>query len=343
MIREDNENLPSVFSCLEQIFECGAFELCQDKTAGDFLVPYMMNDALEYYLRLKDCRMTGEYLPESEVLSVELIDENREEEEQELTPEFFAEKAISTERWSGRYVLILRQENGNVCSLYFKDIFEHAQCYQYHRIGHFWVKGQERWRQLVYKIGTVYDKYEYFGERFCNEKERAIRDLILFGPFRHWSPLTGPLESCYPEAQEGLAVMAQLAAEAGDETYLRWVKIYKAVLDFSLTRWLFKKRMERWLAKKLLSPKRQVLYELIYRKVCEASLEYPERDYGPEINAGIEKERCSVDEKLRQQGFVGAYPEYEKDGRKWVAMEEHPFTIMESENFKFKIQMMEQG
>ena len=318
MIKENKGNLAPVFSCLEQIFECGAFELCKDKTSGDYLVPYMMNDALEYYLRLKDCRMTGEYLPEAEVLSVELIDDNR-------------------------YVLIIRQENGNVCSLYFKDIKEHVQCYQYHRIGHFWVKGQERWRQLVYKIGTIYDKYEYFGERFCNEKERDIRDLILFGPFRYWSPITGPLESYYPEAAEGLAVMERLAAEAGDEAYRKWVKIYKAVSDFGLTKWLFKKRMEQWLAKKLLSPKRQALYELIYRKVCEASLEYPERDYGPEINAEIEKERHSMDENLRQQGFTGAYPEYEKDGKKWVAMEEHPFTIMESENFKFRIQMMEQG
>lgn len=305
------EDMPDSFFCLARILECDAFELCLDEQSGNYLVPYMMNDALEYYLIMKECGMVGEYLPEGGILSAEIICETH-------------------------YILILRQENGNVCTLYFRGIEEHAQCYQYHRIGHFWVKGQERWRQLVYKIGVIYDKYEYFGERFCNEKERKLRDLILFGPFRYWSPIGQSLEQCYPNAQEGMRIMERLAAEAGDGEYLGLMKFYKV---FSAS--LLKKRMEKWMAKKLLSPKRQALYELIYRQVCEASLEYPQRDYGPEANDAIEEERRRMDQELRQQGFTGTYPEYEKDGRKVVAMEEHPFTVMESENFKFKIQWME--
>lgn len=301
------EEMPSSFFCLARILECGAFELCTDKHSNDYFIPYMMNDALEYYLILKECRITGEYFPEVEVLSAEIIQDR------------------------ARYVLILRQEAGNVCTLYFEDIEEHAQCYQYHRIGHFWVKGQEHWRQLVYKIGTIYDKYEYFGERFCNEKEQEIRDLILFAPFQYWSPIHESLEDRYPASPEGLAVMERLAQEAGDREYLRLLKIYKV---FSIS------FVKRWMAKKLLSPKRQKLYELIYRKVGAASLEYPERDYGPEGNARIVQERQRIDRELREKGFEGTYPEYIRGKEKVIAMEEHPFTIMESEDFEFRIQLM---
>ena len=58
------------------------------------------------------------------------------------------------------------------------------------------------------------------------------------------------------------------------------------------------------------------------------------------MNEKIHRYREQVDKKLKEQGFTGTYPQYESE-HLWVQVtEEHPFTILESEDFKFKIQFM---
>lgn len=296
-----------VFTHLSEVFECGAFELCRGREENEYLIPYMMNDALEYYFVLQDCRLTGEYLPEAEIESVQM---DQEEE---------------------RFVLIIRQSGDNTCTLLFREIREEVRCYQYHAIGHFWAQGQEQWRQLVYIIGTIYDKYEFFGERFCTEKEREIMHLIRFAPFRMWSPIRDSLKERYPDSREGLEVMKKLAARAGDSGYQRLLKLYRfCPVGF----------LADFLGQRLTSPKRQRLYEVIWQKVEEASLEYPCRDYGEELNAQIQKKREETDRMLKAQGFQGTYPLYNKEGIGIVAAEEHPFTILEWEDYVFRIRLM---
>ena len=56
--------------------------------------------------------------------------------------------------------------------------------------------------------------------------------------------------------------MRNLAMQAGDKDYLKWIDKYEKHPT---------KRMEMTLAKKLQDPKRQDLYELICEKVCNAS------------------------------------------------------------------------
>ena len=51
------------------------------------------------------------------------------------------------------YILVVRQEGGTLFTLQFSDIQEHLQCYQYHRIGHFWVKGQETMETTCVYVG----------------------------------------------------------------------------------------------------------------------------------------------------------------------------------------------
>lgn len=94
------------------------------------------------------------------------------------------------------------------------------------------------------------------------------------------------------------------------------------------------------LAKKLQDPKRQDLYELICEKVCNASDPYPARNYGERIDQKIQRYREQVDKKLKEQGFTGTYPQYESEHLSVCVTEEHPFTILESKDFKFKIQLM---
>lgn len=302
------EDMPAPFFHLAEILKCGAFELCQ--ADEKFLIPYMMNDALEYYLILEEASMTGEYLPETEIISAALS-QNGE-----------------------KYLLILRQEGGGVCTLHFSGIKESAQCYQYHRIGHFWVKGREQWRQLVYQIGTIYDKYEYFGERFCNQLERQLRELIRFAPFRFWSPVHESLKDRYPDSAEAAALMKELCREAGDFSYLCLTTVYQ-VLKFPF--------LERLLAEELTASRHKNLYRLIRSRVDEASLGYPERDYGVQMNGMIERERCAFETRMHGDGFCGKYPVFYKENREFAAMEEHPFTTleMEWEDFGFRIRLME--
>ena len=138
----DIEGLPKAFGRLMETFEYQVFELCKGISEMEYYVPYMMNDALEYYLILKNCRMVGEFLLEKGL-----------------------ETSASLARNDAGYVLSIRQGSENALTLYFDDMEESIHCYQYHQIGHFWVEGQEQWRQLVYMIGTIYDKYEYPGEK----------------------------------------------------------------------------------------------------------------------------------------------------------------------------------
>lgn len=114
------EGMSPVFEKLAEIFEYQVFELC---VGDEYLIPYMMNDAVENYLILKDCRMTGHYLKEDTL---------------KVTGQLAVEE--------DRYVLSVRQGEENVFTLYFQEIEERIQCFQYHRIGHFWVEGQEHWR-----------------------------------------------------------------------------------------------------------------------------------------------------------------------------------------------------
>ena len=68
---------------------------------------------------------------------------------------------------------------------------------------------------------------------------------------------------------------------------------------------------------------------------------YPERDYGAKRNCHIAAARKQVSETLLKQGYLGEYPLFQKDNHQILAMEEHPFTLLESKDFHFRIQLME--
>lgn len=301
------KGMPPVFEKLAEIFAYQVFELC---VGDEYLIPYMMNDAVENYLILKDCRMTGRYLKEDTL---------------KVTGQLAVEE--------DRYVLSVRQGEGNAFTLYFEEIEERIQCFQYHRIGHFWVEGQEHWRQLVYMIGTIYEKYRYLGEAYCNKEEEALVRLVEFPPFRMWTPIHESLEEKYPATYDGIACMERLAKKAKDREYLRWIRLYRR----------FPNRMlERILGQKLLSPKRQNLYETIWQEVQMASELYPERDYGETLNCSIQRKREAIHRKMIREGFTGVYPEYARRQTYVTVTEEHPFTVsaLEFENFTFRVQFM---
>jgi len=297
---------------LDEIVSCDAFELHKTELANgkyEFYIPYMMNDALECYLILKNGTMTGRYDPKcEEKISVELLDTDQGQ------------------------AAIFRQGEYSVFTIWYEESFCEQRCYRYDQIGHFWVEGEEHWRRLVYIIGTIYDKFNYMGERVCNEKERALMYLMEFAPFRYYSPIHDSLDAYYDETRNGLECIRKLAEEADDRAFLRMIRLYELTP--------FKNRTVRLLANALQSPGRYRLYQLIFEKVAEASSVYPEREYPDGLHEQIKAVRRAVQDRLLSDGYVGRYPLFQKENKQILAMEEHPFTILESEHYTFKVQYM---
>lgn len=311
------ESFPVPFWKLAEILELQALEICKAKNGKDILIPYMMNDAVENYLILRECRMSGEYLEEAKVLH----------------PTKLVREEMPNGQGEAEYILSIRQDEGNIFLLRFSTIEERIKCYQYHRIGHFWVKGQEQWRQLVYMVGTIHDKYEYIGENICNEVEKELMPLMEFPPFRDWSPIHEPLDGKYPFTYEGIDAMEQIAKEAGDRGYVRWVRIYRK-FPYKMLRKILRHR--------LISSKSEKLYQRIRQKVETASEAYEEREYENDLQEEILKRRTEADRILKGKGYHGIYPEYEKENVQVVVTEEHPFTKeeFEYEDYEFRIKFM---
>lgn len=300
----------------DEIISCEAFELHKisaENGTQDYYIPYMMNDALECFLILKNGRMVGTYEPENgSVVKAEVLKEEN------------------------NTALILYQDGGFVCTLWFSEGFQELKCYRYDRIGHFWVAGQEHWRRLVYIIGTIHDKYNYMGESVCSELEMQLLPLMEFAPFRAFSPIRESLDDYYRDSEEGYRTMLHFAEEAGDTAFLRLLRWYRLPLAGKYCAGIIKAAMMR--------PGRQALYQTLFAAVEKASSSYPERTYEAALEEQKNRARERVSLNLKGKGFEGDYPLFQKAEEKKhiqiLAMEEHPFTILESDKYRFRIQLM---
>lgn len=331
--------------CVKELLECNAFEIQLHKNENeltDCYIPYMMNDALECYFVLKNCRVTGECM-------TGVLNSSDASGDSAEFGNFACDRKLSVELVddSVSTALVLRQPDGNVSTLWFEDIVKELKCYRYHEIGHFWVSGQEQWRQLVYMIGTIYDKFSYMGESLCNEEELALLPLMEFAPFRYWSPIHESLDHYYPDTMDGFACFKELCEEAGDSLLLNLAERYEkaACGGFWITdfyRKLALPKLVNKLALELGHSGHEALYELIYQKVCDASSKYPARDYGEVLGSKIAASRREINETLMKKGFVGEYPRFSLGNRSLLVTEEHPFTLsaLEYENYEFRIQFM---
>lgn len=302
---------------VDDLLELEVLELIpKDTDSATMYIPYMMNDAVEYYLILNNCQVMGE-IPE----------------------EFDGDTLVKLIDSPDRPGLIFEMPSGDKLTLWFDSCAFEKSFYQYHRICHIWRRGEEHWRMLVYMVGTIHDKYAFLGPDSVNDAEFALLPLVHFGPFRFYSPIDEPLDDRYPENEDGWTCMRNLALEAGDADYVKMIDRANALkkLPFIRTDTLIKN-----LANALSLSRRKPLFEHIYSKVCEASSRYPERTYSPETIFEMEKARKAADAGLRAEGFTGDYPAYTKGGMSAIVFEEHPFTVQELdyEGFAFRIKAM---
>ena len=296
---------------LSEICDCHALEVHADDSK--VYIPYMMNDALECFLLFSDAQLVGHPLPDYEGdTSFEMVSQTIE--------------------GNDKTGLIFRQGEQNVFTLWYAAAYQDLHCYRYDQIGHFWTPGQEHWRRLVYILGTIYDKYQYMGSEVCNPLEIKLLKLMEFAPLYYYSPIHDPLDDIYPNTIDGLQAMKDLAKEVHDKGYLFLLNIYRH-FPYPMTKNILQRALNR--------PARIPMYELLFHKIESASICYPERDYGAERNRSIEDARRKLTEQLLLKGYQGRYPLFQKGSHQILAMEEHPFTILESKTFRFRIQLME--
>ena len=191
--------------------------------SGELRLIYLMNDAVESFLVLKNARMTGNYVRDYEGE----FEGSLEKADRDLC--------------EAEYILVVHQGR-NVFTVFFEDILLETHLYNYGELGHFWVKGYENLRVMEYQIAILRDKYEYLGEEYCTEQERKLAMLRDFPPLNYlFYPAVPekyivPVDNPWEVTAEALAVMQELAEEAGDEKLEKMLRRYGKNPDISNAR-----------------------------------------------------------------------------------------------------------
>ncbi|MCR5666466.1 MAG: DUF3878 family protein [Eubacterium sp.] len=296
---------------LNNLIECQALEIYQH--GDELIIPYMMNDAVECYITFSDVTVKGEWDNDADDVTGVSLTTNGE-----------------------RNGLIFRRP-GNVFTVWYSTYEKHTHLYQYHRIGHFWVQGFERWRRLVYLIGTLHDKYNFMGEDACNELELKLIPLMGYAPFRFFSPIKESLALYYENTAEGIEAISEIADKVGAGNYKQSIKTYKNAFE--------SQKLNPGLIKRNALHMTRHTKILDYLETCirEASLPYEERVYEPKEEQQMQQMRQDCLQEYLAQGYCGDYPLLEKNGKKVIFYEEHPYVMheLEYEDFTFQIHPVE--
>ena len=262
---------------------------------GELRLIYLMNDAVESFLVLKNARMTGNYVRDYEGE----FEGSLEKADRDLC--------------EAEYILVVHQGR-NVFTVFFEDILLETHLYNYGELGHFWVKGYENLRVMEYQIAILRDKYEYLGEEYCTEQERKLAMLRDFPPLNYlFYPAVSekyivPVDNPWEVTAEALAVMQELAEEAGDEKLGKMLRRYGENSDISNA---------RKIAEMLCRSSHLPVVILLGEKIREAASVYPDRDFGKEKNqylckllAEAERKRSELHQKnvqaiiYREEPFI---------------------------------------
>lgn len=290
-----------VLEKLAQLLEQDQFELIF--TEQDIRLVYLMNDAVESFLVFQNVRMTGEYKDDYE-----------------------GELDATLEKQGQKYVLIVHQGD-TVVTLFFENLIQENHFYEYGTIAHFWVKKYEYLRQLEYRLAILRDKYDYLGEKSCNEKEKQLAQLVDFPPLNYCcypavsAKYIVPRENPWEPSEDALMVMEELAERAGD-------RFLKVVLK------LYRKYPIPFLAKRignmLHRNRHSKVVDLIDREIQEASKKYPCRYFGRDIELKVHQTMNAVKERQNQ---------LKEKGQQSVILREEPFTTAQ-DSIVYKIYLM---
>ena len=290
-----------VLEKLVQLLEQNQFELIF--TEQDIRLVYLMNDAVESFLVFQNARMTGKY-----------------------RDDYDGELEATLEKQGQKFVLIVHQGD-TVVTLFFENLIQENHFYEYGTIAHFWVKKYEYLRQLEYRLAILRDKYDYLGEKSCNEKEKQLAQLVDFPPLNYCcypavpAKYIVPRENPWEPSEKALMVMEELAERAGD-------RFLKVVLK------LYRKYPIPFLAKRignmLHRNRHSKVVDLIDREIQEASKKYPCRYFGRDIELKVHQTMNAVKERQNQ---------LKENGQQSVILREEPFTTAQ-DSIVYKIYLM---
>ena len=290
-----------VLEKLAQLLEQDQFELIF--TEQDIRLVYLMNDAVESFLVFQNVRMTGEYKDDYE-----------------------GELDATLEKQGQKYVLIVHQGD-TVVTLFFENLIQENHFYEYGTIAHFWVKKYEYLRQLEYRLAILRDKYDYLGEKSCNEKEKQLAQLVDFPPLNYCcypavpAKYIVPRENPWEPSEDALMVMEELAERAGDRFLTIVLKLYrKYPIPF------LAKRIGNMLHRN----RHSKVVDLIDREIQEASKKYPCRYFGRDIEFKVHQTMNAVKERQNQ---------LKEKGQQSVILREEPFTTAQ-DSIAYKIYLM---
>lgn len=242
------EDCPDEFVYLAQIFKENVFELMEKKDETQYYVVYMMNDAIESFLVFENAVMIGEYEKENEDIVQGSLD-----------------------RINNNYILVVRQGNRNSFTIRFSRLRLENNLYQYHNIGHFWVKHDEYLRQINYRLGILQDKYQFLGKKVCNQEELELLPLFEFAPLRNYICVSWEKAVSFRSTEQGIEAFLQLAIESNDYTMEKWIVRYQK-RQTKCSEWILTKML------KTVSHKRVI--DLLFNKIDQASKKYSERSFG---------------------------------------------------------------
>ncbi len=270
---------------------------------GEIRLVYLMNDAVESFLVFGNARMTGVYKPDYE-----------------------GEILADLSRQGREYILVVHQDD-SVVTLFFETLSLEKHLYDYSRIGHFWVEGYEYLRQLEYRLAILRDKYDYIGGDSCNALEEKLSALVEFPPLNYCcypavpEKYIVPRENPWIPSEKAFEVMGEIARQAGDRTFVRWLEIYRK-LRF--------KWVARILAGMLHRTKHIQVTMCLSEKLREASSGYGNRSFGKEAD----EELRVLTEKARTK-----QAELNEQGMGSEVLREEPFTIAR-DSLGFKVYLM---
>ena len=302
--------LPDTFYKLAELLEQDQFELLLPKNEirnthrkQDISLVYLMNDAVESFLVFHNATITGQYQKEYEGEILAVLDKKEEE-----------------------YVLVVHQGD-SVITLFFEELLQQNNLYNYGDVGHFWVKKYEYLRLLEYRLAILRDKCDYLDVDCSTPEERQLASLVEFPPLNYCcypavpEKYIVPRENPWKPSNEAIDLMIEIAKEAEDKLFLHILFYYKKNNS---------KIMSRLIARMLHRKKHIKIVRILTKKLQKAASIYPVRSFGIENDIQIQK--CLEKVKQRKQ-------ELKKEGIKADIIREEPF-VEAKDSVQYKIYLM---
>lgn len=218
-------------------------------------------------------------------------------------------------------------QGDSVITLFFEDLLQQNNLYNYGDLGHFWVKGYEYLRLLEYRLAILRDKCDYLDIDCSTPEERKLAALVEFPPLNYCcypavpEKYIVPRQNPWQPSDEAINLMIEIAKEAGDKLFVHILSYYKK--DNS-------KLMSRFIARMLHRKKHIKIVRILTKKLQKAASIYPVRSFGIENDIQIQK--CLEKAKQKKQ-------ELKEKGIKADIIREEPF-VEAQDSVQYKIYLM---